>query len=97
MEWADKQVQATEKAADKPGIGCKVKWQGRYITDRQLVEKLKELGIKNKSQEAIKQFRKNHREKYPDLDTLHDAMLKKWGAFDQGRSLLTLTCGKLRG
>jgi hypothetical protein len=86
LEWADKQVQATEKAADKPGIGCKVKWQGRYITDRQLVEKLKELGIKNKSQEAIKQFRKNHREKYPDLDTLHDAMLKKWGAFDAGQA-----------
>lgn len=86
LEWADKQIQATEKAADKPEGGCKVKWQGRYITDRQLVEKLKDLGIKNKSQEAIKQFRKNHREKYPDLDTLHDEMLKKWGAFDAGQA-----------
>lgn len=80
LEWATKAVQATEKASEKPGDGCKVKWQGRYISDRQLVDKLKELGIEGKSQEAIKQFRKNHRAKYQDLDALHEAMLKKWGA-----------------
>lgn len=85
LEWADKGVQATEKAADKPGHGCKVKWQGRYITDRQLIEKLKGLGI-SKTLEAVKQFRKNHRIKYPDLEDRHDAMLKKWGAFDAGQT-----------
>ena len=85
LEWADKQVQATEKAADKPGIGCKVKWQGRYITDRQLIDKLKGLGI-SKTELSVRKFRQNNKDKFPDLDTLHDAMLKKWGAFDAGQA-----------
>ena len=85
LEWADKQVQATEKAADKPGNGCKVKWQGRYITDRQLIDKLKGLGI-SKTELSVRKFRQNNKDKFPDLDTLHDAMLKKWGAFDAGQA-----------
>ena len=38
LEWADKEVQAVEKASDKPESGCKVKWQGKYISDRQLID-----------------------------------------------------------
>lgn len=85
LEWADKEVQAIEKVSDKPDDGCKVKWQGRYITDHQLTAKLKELGI-SKTLEAVKQFRKNHRAKFPDLDALHEAMLKKWGALEAGQA-----------
>lgn len=85
LEWADKGVQAVEKAVDKPESGCKVKWQGKYISDCQLIDKLKSLGIV-KTMEAIKQFRKNHRGKPPDLDALHDTMLQKWGALEAAQA-----------
>ena len=85
LEWADKEVQAVEKAADKPESGCKVKWQGKYISDRQLIDKLHSLGIPC-TDNRIKQFRKNHRTKHPNLDALHDAMLQKWGALEAAQA-----------
>lgn len=85
LEWADKEVQAVEKASDKPESGCKVKWQGKYISDRQLIDKLKALGIV-KTELSVRKFRQNNRAKYPDLDALHDAMLQKWGALEAAQA-----------
>lgn len=77
LEWASKAVQALEKADGT----CKILWQGKYISDRQLVYELKAIGIKC-TENRIWQFRKYHQGKYPDLDTLHKAMLQKWGAYE---------------
>ncbi len=85
LEWADKGVQAVEKAADKPESGCKVKWQGKYISDRQLIDKLKSLGIV-KTELSVRKFRQNNKTKHPDLDALHDAMLQKWGALEAAQA-----------
>lgn len=78
LEWADKTVQAIEKMTGTRLI----RWQGKQITDRQLIDELKKLGIHDKTPNAIKQFRKNHKKEYPSLDALHDAMLRKWGVLD---------------
>ena len=85
LEWADKEVQAMEKASDKPESGCKVKWQGKYISDRQLIDKLKALGIV-KTELSVRKFRQNNRAKHHDLDALHDAMLQKWGALEAAKA-----------
>ena len=85
LEWADKGVQAVEKASDKPESGCKVKWQGKYISDRQLVDKLKALGIQ-KTEMTVRKFRQNNKAKYSNLDALHDAMLQKWGALEAAQA-----------
>lgn len=77
LEWASKSVQALEKAEGTR----KVKWQGKYICDRELVKKLTAMGIPC-SVDRIKQFRKNNKAKFPSLDALHKAMLQKWGAYD---------------
>ena len=78
LEWADKAVQAIEKMTGTRLI----RWQGKQITDRQLIDELKKLGIHDKTPNTIKQFRKNHKKEHPSLDALHDAMLTKWGALD---------------
>lgn len=85
LEWADKGVQAVEKAADKPESGCKVKWQGKYISDRQLIDKLKSLGIV-KTELSVRKFRQNNKAKHPNLDALHEAMLQKWGALEAAQA-----------
>ena len=77
LEWASKSVQALEKAEGT----CKIKWQGKYISDRELVKKLTAMGILC-SVDRIKQFRKNNKAKFPSLDALHKAMLQKWGGYD---------------
>lgn len=77
LEWASKAVQALEKAEGTR----KVKWQGKYISDRELAKKLTAIGIPC-SVDRIKQFRKNNKAKFPSLDALHKAMLQKWGAYD---------------
>ena len=41
LEWASKAVQALEKAEGTR----KIKWQGKYISDSQLIAKLKAIGI----------------------------------------------------
>lgn len=85
LEWADKGVQAVEKASDKPESGCKVKWQGKYISDHQLIDKLKSLGIV-KTELSVRKFRQNNKAKHPNLDALHDAMLQKWGALEAAQA-----------
>ena len=82
LEWASKAVQALEKAEGTR----KIKWQGKYISDRELVKKPTAIGIPC-SVDRIKQFRKNDKAKFPSLDALHKAMLQKWGAYDT--SILT--------
>ena len=77
LEWASKAVQALEKAEGTR----KIKWQGKDISDRELVKKLTAIGIPC-SVDRIKQFRKNNKAKYPSLEALHKAMLQKWGAYD---------------
>ena len=77
LEWASKAVQALEKAEGTR----KIKWQGKYISDRELVKKLTAIGIPC-SVDRIKQFRKNNKAKHPSLDALHKAMLQKWGAYE---------------
>lgn|SRR5574337_1830353 len=77
LEWASKAVQALDKADGT----CKILWQGKYISDRQLTHELKAIGVKC-TENRIWQFRKYHQGKYPDLDTLHKAMLQKWGAYE---------------
>lgn len=77
LEWASKAVQALEKAEGTR----KVKWQGKYISDRELVKKLTAMGIPC-SVDRIKQFRKNNKAKFASTDALHKAMLLKWGAYD---------------
>ena len=62
LEWASKAVQALEKAEGTR----KVKWQGKYISDRELVKKLSAIGIPC-SVDRIKQFRKNNKAKHPTL------------------------------
>ena len=85
LEWADKGVQAVEKASDKPESGCKVKWQGKYISDRQLIDKLTSLGIQ-KTELSVRKFRQNNKAKHPNLDALHDAMRQKWGALEAAQA-----------
>lgn len=77
LEWASKSVQALEKAEGTR----KIKWQGKYISDLELVKKLTAIGIPC-SVDRIKQFRKNNKAKHPSLDALHKAMLQKWGAYE---------------
>ena len=77
LEWASKSVQALEKAEGTR----KIKWQGKYMSDLELVKKLTAIGIPC-SVDRIKQFRKNNKAKHPSLDALHKAMLQKWGAYE---------------
>ena len=73
LEWASPKRQAIEKRGNRL-----IKWQGKRVSDEQFIDELKKLGIKDKTPNAVQQFRKNHRSKYANLDALHEAMFQKW-------------------
>ena len=76
LEWASPKRQAIEKRGNRL-----IKWQGKRVSDEQFIDELKKLGIKDKTPNAVQQFRKNHRSKYANLDALHEAMFQKWRVY----------------
>jgi hypothetical protein len=84
LEWASKRIQALEKASGTR----KTHWQGKQVSDRELVLKLKAIGI-SCTENRIAQFRKNNKAKHPSQEALHKAMLQKWGAYEASRASTT--------
>lgn len=81
LEWASKRTQALDKATGTR----KTYWQGKQVSDRELVQTLMAVGV-TCTENRIAQFRKNNKAKFSSQEALSKAMLQKWGAYEASRA-----------